>query len=139
MPARILLDTSYLYGLMESPGRLSSAEQEFLSDQNVRLYVSAVSIWEMRLKYHARTPSGKRKSPFDPHDVMAMLEEQGVIFLPMTGAHAARELEAPISHRDPFDELLLVQAQEEDLRLLTADRELSGHPLAVTVQDLPDQ
>ena len=135
MLARILLDTSYLYGLMESPGRLSSVEQEFLSDQSVRLYVSAVSIWEMRLKYHARTPSGKRKSPFDPNNVVAMLEEQGVIFLPMTGAHAARELETPISHRDPFDELLLVQAQEEGLRLLTADRELSGHPLAVTAQD----
>ena len=139
MPARILLDTSYLYGLMEAPGRLSSAEREFLSDQSVRLYVSAVSIWEMRLKYHARTLSGKRKSPFDPHNVVAMLEEQGVIFLPMTGTHAARELETPISHRDPFDELLLVQAQEEGLRLLTADRELSNHPLAVTVQDLPDQ
>lgn len=124
---------------MEAPGRLSSAEQEFLSDQNVRLYVSAVSIWEMRLKYHARAPSGRRKSPFDPHNVVTMLEEQGVIFLPMTGAHAARELETPISHRDPFDELLLVQAQEEGLRLLTADRELSGHPLAVTVQDPPEQ
>lgn len=139
MPARILLDTSYLYGLMESPGRLSSAEREFLSDQGVRLYVSAVSIWEMRLKYHARTSSGKRKSPFDPRNAVAMLEEQGVIFLPMTGAHAARELETPTRHRDPFDELLLAQAQEEGLRLLTADRELSSHPLAVTVQDLPDQ
>ncbi len=139
MPARILLDTSYLYWLMESPGRLSSAEQGFLAGQNVRLYVSAVSIWEMRLKYHARAPSGKRKSPFDPDNVMAMLEEQGVIFLPMTGAHAARELKPPINHQDPFDELLLVQAQEEGLKLLTADRELSNHPLAVTAQDLPDQ
>lgn len=139
MPARILLDTSYLYWLMEAPGRLSSTEQGFLADQNVRLYVSAVSIWEMRLKYHARGPSGKRKSPFDPNNVMAMLEEQGVIFLPMTGAHAARELKTPINHQDPFDELLLVQAQEEGLKLLTADRELSSHPLAVTAQDLPGQ
>ena len=137
MPARVLLDTSYLYGLMETPDRFSSSEQEFLSDQNVRLYVSAVSIWEMRLKYRARTPSGKWKNPFDPNNVMAMLEEQGVIFLPMTGAHAARELKTPISYQDPFDELLLIQAQEEGLKLLTADQELSSHPLAVTVQDLP--
>ena len=139
MPERILLDTSYLYWLMEAPGRLSSAEQGFLANPDVRLYVSAVSIWEMRLKFCARAPSGKRKSPFDPNNVVAMLEEQGVIFLSMTGAHAARELETPVDHRDPFDELLLVQAQEEGLRLLTTDRELSGHPLAVTVQDLPNQ
>ena len=137
MPARILLDTSYLYRLMEAPGKFSLAERQFIADPDVRFYVSAVSIWEMRLKFHARAPSGKRKSPFDPNNVVAMLEEQGVIFLPMTGTHAARELETPIDHRDPFDELLLVQAQEEGLRLLTADRELSGHPLAVTVRDLP--
>ena len=37
-----------------------------------------------------------------------------------------------LSYRDPFDELLLVQAQEEKLRLLTTDRRLIGHPLALT-------
>ena len=42
----------------------------------------------------------------------------------MTMQHAARELEVPIPHKDPFDELLLVQAQEEGLRFLTADRQL---------------
>ena len=50
----------------------------------------------------------------------------------MTPAHAARPLETPLPHRDPFDELLLVQAQEEGLKLLTRDRLLTGHPLAVS-------
>ena len=52
-------------------------------------------------------------------------------FLPMTILHAARPLETPLGHRDPFDELLLVTAQEEGLRLLTIDRQLVGHPLAL--------
>ena len=39
----------------------------------------------------------------------------------------------PILHKDPFDELLLVQAQEEGLKLLTMDRQIIGHPLATTV------
>ena len=51
---------------------------------------------------------------------------------PMTMIHAARRLEVPIAHRDPFDELLLVQAQDESLKLLTMDRPLVGHPLTVT-------
>ena len=57
-------------------------------------------------------------------------------FLPMTMRHAASELEVPLVHEDPFNELLLVQAQEEGLRLLAVDRSLVDHPLAVTVQEL---
>ena len=129
---RILLDTSYLYDLMETRGKFSDSERRFFAEQEAQLFVSAVSIWEMRLKYRAHHPSGQRKSPFNPKDVVAMLQGQNLTLLPMTIQHATGELESPIPHRDPFDELLLVQAQEEDLKLLTADRQLTGHPLAIT-------
>ena len=132
---RVLLDTSFLYDFMDRPGKLLEAERRFLAGDEAELYVSAVSIWEMRLKFNARHPSGDRKSPFDPGDVIATLEGQDVTFLPMTMAHAATALDPPLGHKDPFDELLLVQAQEEGLRLLTADRRLAQHPLAVTVSD----
>ena len=131
---RVLLDTSFLYDFMDKPGKLLETERRFLAGDEAELYVSAVSIWEMRLKFNARHPSGDRKSPFDPGDVLATLEGQDVTFLPMTMAHAAKALDPPLGHKDPFDELLLVQAQEEGLRLLTADRRLAEHPLAVTVQ-----
>ena len=117
---RVLLDTSF------------SDERRFFAEQSAELFVSAVTIWEMRLKYRARHPSGKRKSRFNPYAVVAMVERQDVTPLPMTMQHATRELEVPIPHKDPFDELLLVQAQEEGLRFLTADRQLIGHPLAIT-------
>ena len=129
---RILLDTSYLYKLMQAHDQISDVERQFFSGSEARLYVSAVSIWEMRLKFRALYPSGERKSPYDPNDVVAALEQQGVTFLTMTARHAARNLETPVAHKDPFDEMLLVQAQEEGLRLLTADRHLIGHPLAIT-------
>ena len=130
---RVLLDTSFLYDFMDKPGKLLEAERRFLAGDEAGLYVSAVSIWEMRLKFNARHPSGDRKSPFDPGDVIATLEGQEVTFLPMTMAHAATALDPPLGHKDPFDELLLVQAQVEGLRLLTADRRLARHPLAVRV------
>ena len=129
---RVLLDTSYLFDLMGASGRFRDAERRFFERHAARLYVSAVSIWEMRLKYHARHGSGDRKSRFDPEDVVAALEQHNVTFLPMTPAHAAGKLEVSIPHRDPFDELLLVQAQEEGLKLLTHDRRLVDHPLTVT-------
>ena len=130
---RILLDTSYLYDLMDAPGKFSDVEHQFLEMYGAKFYASAVSIWEMRLKYRARRSSGERKSRFAPNDVVAALEEQNVEFLALTIKHAAQELATPLTHKDPFDELLLVQAQEEDLRLLTTDRLLVHHPLAITV------
>ncbi len=131
---RILLDTSYLYDLMEAPGKLLAAERRFFQSDGSELFVSAVSIWEMRLKHSARRRSGTRKSPFEPNDAIAVLRAQDVTLLPMTAAHAARTLATPLDHKDPFDELLLVQAQEENLKLLTADRQLLDHPLAITVR-----
>ena len=128
---RILLDTSYLHDFMDRPGKFMESERRLLSSRQVQLYASAVSIWEMRLKHNARHASGERKSRFSPDDVVSALEDQEVTFLPMTMRHAARDLETPLDHKDPFDELLLVQAQEEGLKLLTVDRHLAGHPLAV--------
>lgn len=87
---RILLDTSYVYDLMETRGQFSDGERRFFAAQEAQLYVSAVSIWEMRLKYRTRNPSGDRKSPFDPNDVVTMVEGQEMIILPMTMQRAAR-------------------------------------------------
>ncbi len=128
----VLLDTFYLYRFMAAGGAFTDAERRFFEEHAARLYVSAVSIWEMRLKFHARHASGARKSRFAPEDVIAAFEQQDVTFLPMTMTQAAKRLDVPIVHRDPFDELLLVQAQEEGLKLLTVDRRLVGHPLTVT-------
>ncbi|MDE2976326.1 MAG: type II toxin-antitoxin system VapC family toxin [Acidobacteriota bacterium] len=129
---RVLLDTSFLYDLMAAYGEFSESMRGFAAEHDAEFFVNAVSIWEMRLKYDAFHPSGERKSPYDPNDVLAILQGQDVTFLSVEPHHVARELETPIPHRDPFDQLLLVQAQEEGLRLLTADRQLAAHPLAVT-------
>ena len=128
----ILLDTFYLYRFMAAGGSFSDAERRFFEAHAAHLYVSAVSIWEMRLKFHSRHASGARKSRFDPEDVITAFGRQDVTFLPMAVTHAATRLAVPIPHRDPFDELLLVQAQEEGLKLLTSDRRLADHPLTVT-------
>lgn len=133
---RILLDTSYLFDFMDRPGTFEESERRIFTASEVELFVSAVSIWEMRLKHNARHRSGQRKSRFSPEDVIDALEEQDVTFLPMTMLHAARQLRTPLEHKDPFDELLLVQAQEEGLILLTADRSLTGHPLAMSAAEV---
>ena len=131
---KVLLDTSHLHDPMMAPGKLLDAERRFLGGSAARLHVSAVSIWEMRLKHDVRYQSGARRCPFDPNAVLEVLEGQEVVFLPMTMRHAARALDVPLGGRDPFDELLLVQAQEEGLQLPTADRQVAVHPLSIIIK-----
>ena len=130
---RILVDTSYLYALMTSDELFTASEREFVERRSAQVSVSAASIWEMRLKYGSRRRTGARKSPFDPQFVLRALREVDVSFLPLTEVHAAQALEVPLPHKDPFDEILLAQAQVEGLRFLTIDRQLVDHPLAITV------
>ena len=132
---RILLDSYYLYGLMAARGQFSEAERRFFDEHDAQLHVSAVSIWEMRLKYHARhsSASARALSAVGPNEVVVTLEMQEAVLLSLTTRHAAREFDIPLDHKNPFDELLLIQAQEEGLKLLTTDRWIIGHPLAITV------
>ena len=84
---------------MEAPFALSGTDNWFFAAPETRLVVSTVSIWEMRLKYNARHPSGSRKNRFDQSNAVAALEEQDVTFLPMTTLHAARALKTPRDHK----------------------------------------
>jgi len=93
----------------------------------------AVAVWEVRLKWHSFRISGGRKGPIAPASIVAFAAAMDWEFLPLTARHAAAELARPLGHKDPFDELLLVQAQEEGMRLLTRDAKLAGHALAAVV------
>jgi len=130
----VLLDTIYLYKLMALNRMFSPSERQYLAEREASVHVSAVSIWELRIKYGLHHRSGVRKSPFDPEIVFATLKREDVTLLPLEPVHAARALDVPLRHKDPFDEVLLVQAQVERLRFLTTDRLLVDHPLAITVR-----
>jgi PIN domain nuclease of toxin-antitoxin system len=129
----LLLDTHYVYALSGSPGTLSKREAAFLKAYAMPFVVSAVSIWEIRIKWNAFDGSGKRKAPADPKTVLQVLTGDFVDFLLLTPEHASLELKVSIPHRDPFDELLLAQAQAEGLNLLSRDRKLIGHPLVMEI------
>lgn len=73
-----------------------------------------------------------RKGPINLAAVVAFAEAIAWELLPLTAHHAAAKLAQPLGHKDSFDELLLVQAQEEGMRLLTRDAKLVGHPFSVS-------
>lgn len=126
----LLLDTHYVYAIAGVSTKLRKREREFLAAPDDSFLVSAVSIWEIGLKWRAKHRSGARKGPVDAQRVLDVLATQTAQYLPLTPEHAAAELAAALPHRDPFDELLLAQAQAEGALLLTRDTKLRGHPLA---------
>jgi PIN domain nuclease of toxin-antitoxin system len=131
---KLLLDTHYVFGLAGSPGTLSKQEVRFLDEYAEPFVISSVSIWEIRLKWHSFHASGERKGPVSPSQVLDILSIDPIAeFLPLTAGHAAAVLDVALAQRDPFDDLLLVQAQVEGFKLLTRDRKLIGHPLVQTI------
>lgn len=130
----ILLDTHFIIWLASDPARLTEHERDILSKDSNRIIASAISIWEIRLKWASAYASGERKGIVDPIEALALVNSAGMSLLMLDAQTAATPLLVPITHKDPFDELLLVQAQQSGARLLTRDRSLLGHPLAYQPQ-----
>jgi PIN domain nuclease of toxin-antitoxin system len=76
--------------------------------------VSVASLWEIAIK----AGLGKLDAP---DDLPARVEEMGFYLLPVSADHAWRVRQLPLHHRDPFDRLLIAQAQVERLPIFTAD------------------
>lgn len=128
---RLLLDTHIALWAAIDEALLNRGERALLEAAETTVVFSAVAAWELRLKWHSFHRSGARKGAVDPAEVVTFATDMGWEILPLMAHHAAAALTVPVPHKDPFDELLLVQAQEEGMRLLTRDAKLAGHPLAV--------
>jgi PIN domain nuclease of toxin-antitoxin system len=127
----LLLDTHIAIWAALAPAALSEAERRMMRDADAPLVLSAVAVWELRLKWHSFDISGARKGPIAPDAILSFAAALDWTFLALTHRHAVAALACPLAHKDPFDELLLVQAQLEGLRLLTRDGKLAGHSCAV--------
>ncbi|MBZ9771329.1 type II toxin-antitoxin system VapC family toxin [Mesorhizobium sp. CO1-1-8] len=64
-------------------------------------------------------------------DIVDILRSNGIPILSVNEVHAARLEHLPLYHRDPFDRLLIAQAQIEGLTLVTADRQFSTYDVAL--------
>lgn len=114
----LLLDTHVWLWALLSPERLSKRAVHALEDPENGLIFSAASSWEISIKYALR----KLKLPEPPaRYVPTGLERLGVTPMSVEHAHALRVSELPHHHRDPFDRLLIAQAQLEEATLATAD------------------
>ena len=119
---RVLLDTQCWLWMVLAPERFSPAGRRLVEDRASLLYLSSASAWEIAIKYQL----GKLRLPEPPASyVPARLAALGVQPLPIEHQHALHVATLPPHHRDPFDRLLVAQAQLDDLPILTADAQIA--------------
>jgi len=115
---RLLLDTHTLLWWLDGDRRLSRRARTAIGNADNQVLVSAASAWELSTK--ARL--SKLPGAIDvATDVAGCLASQGFAELPISVLHAQRAGALAIAHRDPFDRMLIAQAQIEDLSLVTSE------------------
>lgn len=118
---KLLLDTQIFLWALNQDERTPPSVRDAINDPKNTLYLSIASIWEAAIKISI----GKLSVPGGTVDsLLAFAEETGTILLPIQPAHLRLLQALPQFHRDPFDRLLVCQAQAEDLRLVSIDSEL---------------
>ncbi len=119
---RFLLDTHTLLWWLGDDPQLGSRCRDVLADRRNEVFVSAATTWEISIKMAL----GKLEAP---EDMDSIVEDEGFSKLPISLYHGQLAGTLPSLHRDPFDRMLIAQAQAEGLILVTADKDIAQYQL----------
>jgi len=125
---KLLLDTQCWLWWFSQPERLSEDVIVQIADETNEVWLSVASVWEMGIK----VAIGKLPLPEQIDDyISTRMIQLGARSLEITVAHALRVAVLPLHHRDPFDRMLIAQAQIEDMTLVSADSMFAQYEVSV--------
>jgi PIN domain nuclease of toxin-antitoxin system len=125
---KVLLDTHTFLWWITDDNRLSSSAREIITNGGNELFLSAATGWEIAIKAQL----GRIKLPKEPHSFIAeQLRLNSIQSLPIQMSHALHIYSLPKHHRDPFDRMIIAQAQLEDLPILTMDPQIPKYQIKV--------
>lgn len=123
---RLLLDTATFLWLITDAPDLSSRARELFVDPGNEVYLSAVSAWEIAVKYAlGRLPLPEPPERFVP----TQRQHHGIEALPLDEEAALHLVKLPLLHRDPFDRMLVCQGIVHGLVILTPDKLVNQYPV----------
>ena len=122
---RLILDTHVLLWWLADDRRLKGPERRAIADRDALVYVSAVTVWEIAIK------RSLGRLDLDVEVLEQELVGGGMIELPMKWRHAKVAAALPHHHEDPFDRMLVAQAQAEGLTLVSYDRAFKDYDVAL--------
>jgi PIN domain nuclease of toxin-antitoxin system len=125
---RLLLDThAFLWYITDDP-RLPVAAAEAIQDESSEVFLSVVSVWESLAKHQL----GKLLLPTPADEYLRHRREQhGITSLPFDEPSLSHLLRLPLHHRDPFDRMLICQALQHDLQIITVDPLFAKYPVTI--------
>ena len=124
IPRALILDSHVAIWAIQDQSQLGNACLRLIDDPTITVFLSAASYWEILIK--------KASGKLDVVDNFAdLIERAGYIELPVTFRHAEIAARLPLHHRDPFDRMLVAQAQAEGLGLVTDDAMISRYQVSV--------
>ena len=126
-----LLDTSVLIWWLAEPSRLSATATSCIADPDRQICCSVVNLWEIQIK--AKLGKLDLNLPL-PEIHRWIVEQEGWLLLPVQWPHIRRLRrmdQLPAAHKDPFDRLLIAQAVEENLTLVSVDPLMRDYPVTV--------
>ena len=121
---KYLLDTHSLLWTIFEPDKLSAEAQETILDRDNIICVSLISLWEISIKQNI----GRLDIPEEFFEVVS---KGGFEMLSLTIPQIEQYRTLPLHHRDPFDRMLIIQAQQQKLILITRDAEISKYDLEI--------
>ncbi|MEL6908884.1 MAG: type II toxin-antitoxin system VapC family toxin [Cyanobacteria bacterium J06643_13] len=122
---RILLDTHIFLWLIDDSRRLSDKYRQAIQDPNNEKFLSVVSVWECVIKYQI----GKLDFPSSPETYLPMERRKHLIkTLTVEESSIAQLVNLPLLHRDPFDRLIISQALQHELTIMTEDKAILTYP-----------
>jgi PIN domain nuclease of toxin-antitoxin system len=125
---RILIDTHAWLWWLADPERLSAEAVALLCNPATVVYLSAASVWEVVIKHGL----GRLALPAAPGVLVPRaMADDGMIGLAVETGHVLQVAQLPLHHRDPFDRLIIAQAQVEGLTVLTADPKFSAYSVTL--------
>lgn len=125
---KLLLDTQSWLWWFAQPERLSEEAITNIADETNELWFSVASVWEIGIK----VAIGKLPLPEPPDRyISSRMGQLGVRSLEITATHALQAAALPLHHRDPFDRMLIAQAQIEEMTLVSADSMFSQYDVSI--------
>jgi PIN domain nuclease of toxin-antitoxin system len=115
---KLLLDTHTFLWFINGDAKLTALARQLIEDPTNEWFLSIACIWEMAIK--VSTGRLRFDEPFEQF-ISDQLQQNRIAILDLTLAHAARVIELPYHHRDPFDRLLNAQALVEEFPIVSID------------------
>ncbi|MEH1936040.1 MAG: type II toxin-antitoxin system VapC family toxin [Nostoc sp.] len=125
---KLLLDTHIFLWFISGDQKLPIHLQNSIRDLNNDVYLSCVSVWEATVKYQL----GKLPLPESPEIYLPKQRQQHLISsLNLDEESVAQLLKLPLLHRDPFDRMLICQALQHNLTIVTVDLAIRSYSVSI--------